>query len=171
MDLEFTRGLLDVTGPVFLTAYGEEINEKNFYERTQYHSEFNYENGSDQKKSFLTVLGGKLLENLFALEKDNIPDFMAHLEKSLKSRDLLVYVPDVPLNNYFNEKKWDGALVDYDKNYLQVVNSNLGGNKADYFIKPSSYLEVESLTPIKPISACTFILSTPVFAFDVNSFC
>jgi len=69
VDLYFVQNILRATGPIFLTAYNEEINAENLYERAEYHSEFNYVNGSDSKRSFLTVLGGKLMEKIFSLSR------------------------------------------------------------------------------------------------------
>ena len=146
LDLDFTRGLLKALGPVFLTAYNEEITSENLYERTQFHSEFNYENGSEQKKSFLTVLGSKLLEKLFSLEQDRLPVLLKELSSALDSRHLMIYIPDLPISAYVKSRNWDGSLVSADANYLYVVNSNLGGNKADYYVKPKMHFEVESLT-------------------------
>ena len=57
VDLHFVQELLDLIGPIFLAAYNEEINADNLYERTQFHSEFNYETGSDQKKILFDGFG------------------------------------------------------------------------------------------------------------------
>ncbi|MBN1162892.1 DUF4012 domain-containing protein [Patescibacteria group bacterium] len=146
VDLDFTKGILDAIGPVFLTAYNEEISSENLYERTQYYAEFNYKDGSDQKRSFLTVLGSKLLEKLFSLEQSRIPNLLDQMGKLLNARDMLLYIPDLSISAYIKEKGWDGSIASADENYLFVVNSNLGGNKADYFIRPSMYFEVGSLT-------------------------
>jgi UDP-glucuronate decarboxylase len=146
VDLDFTKKLLDAVGPVFLTAYNEEISSENLYERTQFYAEFNYENGSDQKRSFLTVLGSKLLERLFSLDQNRLPLLLAGLGASLEEKHLLVYMPDLPISAFVKEKGWDGSLVTDAGNYLYVVNSNLGGNKAGYFVEPSMKFEVEALT-------------------------
>jgi hypothetical protein len=49
IDLYFIRNLLEATGPIYLSAYNEEVNAQNVYERAEMHSEFNYKEGSDQK--------------------------------------------------------------------------------------------------------------------------
>jgi len=146
MDLYFVKNLLKVTGPVFLTAYNEEINADNLYERAQMHSEFNYKNGSDQKKSFLTVLGSKLMEKLFALPKDTLPELFVALTKSMEEKDLAIYLSNNPFATVLNEKGLDGSLHKTDGDYLYVVNSNLGGTKANYYVKNTLNYEVLSMT-------------------------
>ena len=146
IDLHFATSLIKVTGPVFLIAYNEEISSKNLYERTQFHSDFNFEAGSDQKKSFLTILGGKLLEKLFALPKEKIPNLASEILGMLNQKHLSVYFFNNPLNAELEKRGWNGNLIKTDKDYLYVVNSNLGGTKANYYVKNSMEYKVTSDT-------------------------
>jgi nucleoside-diphosphate-sugar epimerase len=146
VDLVFAQKLLEVTGPIFLTAYNEEISAQNLAERAQYHSEFTYTNGSDQKRSFLTVLGSKLLEKIFAVPQENMPAFWAAVNSSLEERHLMIYLNDNPFAAYLEKEGWDGRLVKTDNDYLSVVNANLGGTKANYFVKNEMKYEVFSAT-------------------------
>lgn len=146
VDLQFVEQLIKVTGPIFLAAYNEEINADNLYERAQYHSDFNYTNGSDQKRSFLTVLGGKLMERLFALKRESMPELISAINTSFVERHLMISLANSPLSPILKEKKWDGSLVQSDGDYLSVVNANVGGTKANYFVKNDMTYEVSSLT-------------------------
>jgi hypothetical protein len=146
VDLYFAKNLLDVTGPVFLTAYNEEISSANLYERAQLHSEFNYKEGSEQKKSFLTILGSKLMEKIFALPKESIPNLVTSLSKSLGERHVMIYLPSNPFAVALTKYKADGALVATAGDYLYVVNANLGGTKANYFVDNAINYEVLSVT-------------------------
>jgi UDP-glucuronate decarboxylase len=146
VDLTFALNILEVTGPLYLTAYNEEISSANLYERTQFHSAFNYEDGSDQKRSFLTVLGSKLLEKVFALPAQDMPGFWKQVSNSLTQRHLLVYLPNNPLGAVLEDNKWDGGLVKTDGDYLYVVNANLGGTKANYYIENGMEYEILSET-------------------------
>jgi nucleoside-diphosphate-sugar epimerase len=146
VDLPFVKNILNVVGPVFLAAYNEEINADNLYERSQFHSDFNYENGSDQKRSFLTILGSKLLERLFTLPKDKFPILLTEIGNSLEQKHLLVYFMNNQFNAFLKEKGWDGSLVQTQKDYLYVVNSNLGGTKANYYVKNKIGYEIVSMT-------------------------
>ena len=146
VDLYFIQSLLKATGPLFLTAYNEEVNYQNIYERSELHSEFNYQNGSDQKRSFLTVLGSKLLERLFSLGREQIPSLANAFMTSLNERHLQIYFTNDPINQLLKSNNWDGSLVSTQNDYLFVVDSNLGGTKANYYVKKKMDYQINSLT-------------------------
>ncbi len=146
IDLYMAQYLLKVTGPIFLTAYNEEITSDNMYEKAQFHSEFNYVEGSAQKRQFLSVLGGKLLEKVFATPKDKMPNLLTELYKSFKERHFLIYLENNAFAATLEKEGWDGSLVKTSGDYLNVVNSNLGGTKANYYVKNTMDYKVSSKT-------------------------
>jgi len=146
IDLHFVEGLLRVVGPVFLSAYNEDISADNLDERAQYYSGFDYKEGSQDKKSFLAILGGKLLESIFSLDKKDMPNLVDELKKSLDQRHFQIYFSNNPMSTFLKEKMWDGSLVSTDGDYLMVVNANLGGTKSNYYVENSMSYEVSSLT-------------------------
>ncbi len=146
LDLKFVESLLKVTGPVFLASYNEDINSDNLDERAQYYSGFDYQEGSADKKSFLTILGGKLLEKIFSLKKEDFPKIVTELGKSLEERHLQIYLNNNQINSLLTENKWDGRLVDTEGDYLYVVNANLGGTKSNYYVDNKMTYEVNSMT-------------------------
>ena len=146
IDLDFVESLLRITGPVFLASYNEDINADNFDERAQYYSGFDYREGSTDKKSFLTILGGKLLEKVFSLKKEDFPKVVAELGRSLEERHLQIYLNNNQINSLLTENKWDGRLVDTAGDYLYVVNANLGGTKSNYYVENKMTYEVNSMT-------------------------
>ncbi len=146
IDLFFAKNLLKTTGPVFLTAYNEEITENNLYEKTQFYSEFNYKEGVSQKKSFLTILGSKMMEKLFALPKEKMPALVTELGNSLRQRHVQIYLPNSSFNALLQKNNWTGKIINTDTDYLQVVNTNLGGTKANYYVKNKLDYKVNSQT-------------------------
>jgi len=146
IDLYFVQNLLEVTGPIYLASYNEEISAQNLYERAQLHSEFNYKSGSDQKKNFLTILGSKLLERIFSMSKEEIGSVYSAIGKSLSERHMMIYFSNSPINSVLAERKWDGGLVKTTGDYLSIVNANLGGTKANYYVKNSYTYQIFSKT-------------------------
>ena len=146
LDLKFVESLLKVTGPVFLAPYNEDISAGNLEERAQYYSGFDYKDGSTDKKSFLTVLGGKLLERIFSFKKEDLPSLIKEVQNSLDQRHLEVHFSNSSINNILKEKNWDGSLVDTTGDYLLVNNANLGGTKANYYVKNKMTYEINSMT-------------------------
>ena len=148
VDLYFARDLLSVLGPVYLTAYDEEIRVDNMYERAQFHSDFDFKAGLSSKKAFMTVLGGKMLEGVFSLPQDKIPALLGVLYSSLEQKHILIDLYGTHLSKYLAEKGWDGALLDarVGNDYLYVVNANVGGTKSNYYVKNGMNYAVSSKT-------------------------
>jgi nucleoside-diphosphate-sugar epimerase len=148
LDLYFTRDLLSVIGPVYLTAYDEEIRVDNMYERAQFHSDFDFKEGVSAKKAFMTLLGGKMLESVFSLPQDKIPALLGVLYSSLEQKHILVDLYGTHLSKYLGEKGWDGSLLDAsaESDYLYVVNANVGGTKSNYYVKNDINYAVSSKT-------------------------
>lgn len=148
VDLYFARDLLSVIGPVYLTAYDEEIRVDNMYERAQFHSDFDFKAGVSAKKAFMTVLGGKMLESVFSLPQDKVPALLGLLYSSLEQKHLLLDLYGTHLSTYLANRGWDGSLLDVaiDSDYLYVVNANVGGTKSNYFVKNGMNYAVTSKT-------------------------
>lgn len=147
IDLFFAENILRVTGPVFLTAFGEEITTNNLYERAQFHSEFNYENDSSQKRTFLTTFGGKLLEAIFALPNEKMPELITEVEKALEEKHLMGTLSNSTFNSELEKHGWDGSLKNIEgADYLYVVNANVGGTKANYYVQNQMEYTVTSQT-------------------------
>lgn len=146
LDLDVVKSLLDILGPIYIPAYNEQISSVNLYERTQFHSEFDYNEGESSKKAFLTVLGGKILERLFTLEENKLPEVFSAFSQSLSEKHLLLDFSGTYLSKYFQEKNWDGGLVSTVGDYLYIVDANIGGTKANYFVDQEVSYGVTSKT-------------------------
>lgn len=148
VDLYFARDLLSVIGPVYLTAYDEEIRVDNMYERAQFHSDFDFKAGVSSKKAFMTTLGGKMLESVFSLPQEKIPALLGVLYSSLEQKHILLDLYGTHLSKYLAEKGWDGSLLEASvgSDYLYVVNANVGGTKSNYYVKNGINYVVSSKT-------------------------
>ncbi|OGC59192.1 hypothetical protein A3A70_02985 [candidate division WWE3 bacterium RIFCSPLOWO2_01_FULL_42_11] len=144
LDIYVVESLLKTSGPLYLTAYNEEITSENVYERAQYHSEALYTEGSSQKKDFLTVLGSKLLETVFSLPKEKVSAFAGELLTDLNEKHILVYLPGSKLTLLMEQENWTGTVNETKGDFLYIVDSNLGANKANYFVKESAKYEVKN---------------------------
>jgi nucleoside-diphosphate-sugar epimerase len=148
VDLYFARDVLSVVGPLYLAAYDEEIRVDNMYERAQFHSDFDFKAGQSSKKAFITVLGGKMLESVFALPQDKIPALLSVVYSSLEQKHMLLNLSGTHFSRYLAERGWDGSLVTTppETDYLYVVNANVGGTKSNYYVKNGMTYAVSSKT-------------------------
>jgi Protein of unknown function (DUF4012) len=66
--------------------------------------------------------------------RPNVAALARAIYDSLRGRHLLLYLPDSPLANPLELIGWDGAIHPSTGDYLMVVDSNLGFNKADALV-------------------------------------
>lgn len=146
IDLFLAQKILRAIGPVELPDYQEEINADNLFERAEYHSEVNFFPGSTQKKDFLGALANTLLVEARQADEQKWLAIAQALYQSLKSKDLLIALNNQEAAKILANLGWDGSLrrvkcktevgnclIDY----LMIVESNFGINKANYFVKRS----------------------------------
>lgn len=141
--LNTLSALLRSTGPLEIPDYNETISPDNLYERAQFHAEVNFFPGSTQKKEFLSTVANSLFARLPALGAGEGLKLLQELSTTLQEKDTLVSLTKDTTNHVFETLGWTGQLLDLPcptqadchKDYVMVVDSNFGVNKANYFIR------------------------------------
>lgn len=124
-------------GPIKLPDYNEEISQDNLFERAEYHSEVGFKPGSSQKRDFLTSLAAQILSQL-SQEKTNRLALASALTESLGSGEVLFYSRDPQIQQVLTAAGLAGALKESRGDYLFVVDTNVSGNKANFWVKRST---------------------------------
>jgi len=146
IDLFLAQRILQAVGPVELFDYQEKIDADNLFERAEYYSEVNFFPGSTQKKDFLGTLASALLVEVRQTDEQKWLAVAQALYQSLKSKDLLLALNNQEAARILADLGWDGSLrrvkckSEAEKclvDYLMIVESNFGVNKANYFVKRS----------------------------------
>lgn len=142
LDLKASGNLLDAVGGLDLPEYGEAVNGSNLFEKSISHAETNFFPGSQAKKNYLTSLETQLFNKIFYLSKQNWPAIIQAIDKSLKEKHILVYLEDPSLFSYLASSNWSGVFSrGADKregeinDFLAVIESNMGANKANYYLQ------------------------------------
>jgi hypothetical protein len=143
IDVNTLSTLLTAAGPLTIPDYNETITADNLYERTQFHAEVNFFPGSTQKKEFLSSVGDALFAKLPTLAGGQGLKLAAALGDSIDSKDTLISLVSPSSERVFSTLNWNGQISDLpcpvptncQKDYLMVVDSNFGVNKANYFMK------------------------------------
>ncbi len=144
IDLFLAQRILKAAGPVDLVDYQEEIDADNLFERAEYHAEVNFFPGSTQKKDFLGAVADALFEKVHQTGENQWLALSQAIFQSLKSKDLLVYLDNQEAARILSDLGWDGGLrkvvcqIEEGEclaDYLMIVESNFGINKANYFVK------------------------------------
>jgi nucleoside-diphosphate-sugar epimerase len=141
INLQAAEKLLAALDSVYLPDYQEEITALNLFERAEYHSEVGFFPGSTQKKDFLGSLAFEILEKIKRQENLSL-SLLRACQESLLESEIMVYFSDSSMEEKVMSLGFDGGvknavcqkencLVDY----LWSVDTNVGANKANFFLK------------------------------------
>jgi len=144
VNLFVIEDLLELIGEVSLPSYNETINAKNLYEKAQFISESEFFPGSTQKKTFLTTLGDKVIKELFSLNPEALPQLMNTLYETMLERDLIINLKSGKVREVLYENNWDGRLAHGGGDFLYVVDSNLGTNKANFEVSKTVNVDIRN---------------------------
>jgi len=137
VNLLTVKKLLKVIGAIYLPDYQLWVNEENFYQVTQSYAETNFFPGSTQKANILSALGSAFFEKFKNLSFGQMKAVAKIVDKDLNQRQILLSFTDPVLANFFQGLGWDGSMAkvelatDQISDYLYLVETNLGANKAN----------------------------------------
>jgi hypothetical protein len=139
--------LLAITGPIEMPEYGIIIDKDNFIENIQTEVEENYDKELNQPKKILSDIAPKILDKIF--NPDNVSDVartMGILSDSLNERHILIYAKNWEIEKVLSAQGWSGEVLDTQKDYLSVINTNINGFKTDGVIDE----KIEHVAEIQP---------------------
>lgn len=130
------EGLLEAFGPIDLKEkYGLEINNENFWLETQRLSEQKPDITKEPKK-IIGDLMAKIMEELPGrLNKNSLISLAKNFQENLSAKQILFYFNNEELEKKISEYGLDGKIKEAARDYLMVVNTNIGGGKSDRKIK------------------------------------
>lgn len=141
IDTYFLKNILSAVGPVAVPDYNEKVTADNVYPLTQKYVEKDFFPGSKQKKDFLQSVANGITQKL-ATEQVPYKALVAALGNSLAEKHVLFYFTDPTIQtvytvNNVSSSLWDGRTQGQDMllDYLGVIDTNVGGNKANYYVK------------------------------------
>ncbi|MDD3679573.1 MAG: DUF4012 domain-containing protein [Candidatus Shapirobacteria bacterium] len=141
INLQVVEKILFSLGGVYLPDYQETITAQNLFERAEYHSEIGFFPGSTQKKDFLGSLAFEILETIKRQENLSVLLFSA-CQQSLLEGEVAAYFSDPGLEKQIVALGFDGGIKEVVcqkdsclSDYLWSVDTNVGANKANFFVK------------------------------------
>jgi hypothetical protein len=147
---------LVITGPIALPQYDMILTSDNFMEimQSEVEDEENYMQAhandeqtleSDQSEEQLILVEEqkqpkKVLSDLMPILMEKLsskrdPESLAKLisavSSGLKERHIIMYMTDEEVQNIIVDKGWSGTVLQTDRDYLSVINTNINGFKTD----------------------------------------
>ncbi|KKS26064.1 MAG: hypothetical protein UU87_C0004G0048 [Parcubacteria group bacterium GW2011_GWA2_42_11] len=135
--------LLELTGPIAMPEYGVTLDKDNFLEIIQYKVEFGYDKQLNQPKKILADFAPKFLARLWEIWPNHAKEVLLVILDSLTEKQALFYFSDQSLQAVFEEQGWAGKILATDKDYLNIINTNINGYKTDKMIEQTIEHEAE----------------------------
>ena len=141
INLQVAERILSALGEIYLPDYQETITAQNLFERAEYHSEVGFFPGSTQKKDFL---GSLVFEILAVLKRENnlTASLLTAFQQSFLEGEIMMYFADPKLEEQVMALGFDGGIKEAVcqkesclSSYLWAVDTNVGANKANFFVK------------------------------------
>lgn len=134
--------LLDLTGPIDLqTSSGVTVDTDNFLRVTRESIEQEKELQSTEPKKIIADMMPKLLEQALRLSPEKQFQFVSILDKSIQTKDLLMYAENAAVQNKIVAAGFSGALPQFETDdYLGLITTNIAGGKTDRVINQHIFL-------------------------------
>lgn len=139
--------LLKITGPIAMTDYEITVDSQNFIESTQFEVEEGYDKEENRPKQFIADLTPKILDKVFSTDGfANLPQTLQIFSEALKEKHILIYSENPEIQKTVSDLGWSGEILETNRDYLMVVNSNINGYKTDGVIdqKIDHFIEIEN---------------------------
>jgi hypothetical protein len=138
----FISSLLALLGPVEMEEYERTIDSENFLFETQKMVEYDYvaysqsnsERAEAAPKAFVGDLAAALLERIKGLETTTLLQTLEAGQKALAEKEIQFYSPDEATQRIARRLGWTGEVKQTGRDYLMVIDTNLGGGKTDLVI-------------------------------------
>ncbi len=142
--------ILDAFGAIYIPDFNEYINKKNFYIKTQVHTEKDFFPGSIQKRTFLGSLAKQLIINA---EIASPKKLAVAIKKSLDEKQIVFFSDEKEIQAIIDSFYWSGRTIEPKcitssssncvVDYLFPYDANVGVNKVNFFITRSMYLKTK----------------------------
>jgi len=133
---DFIANLLSATGP--LTVDGITFTDKNFTLELEKQVEFDYvHKGLDisQRKDIIGDLTKTIVDRIEGSSPNQLLSVWSVMQKNINQKNILAWLSDQELQDYFSQQNWAGEVKGTDSDYLFIVDSNMAALKTDSVMK------------------------------------
>jgi hypothetical protein len=133
--------ILKIIGPVSIDAIDEELNANNILLALQYELNFGFLEKNINRDARKEPIKDLAFEIDNKISKSSVFTLYILGETFLQQanqKQIMLWSKDSNIQYYITQLDWDGAIdIDSKKDYLKVVDANLGALKTDYYMKRS----------------------------------
>lgn len=135
LNLTTIKKILDTVGSFTVPEYEAKITPDNLYLFLQGKAEMNFFPGSTQKKDALTAVGHAFKKELLKLPLNKKIKVAQILYQDLVNQNIVVNSTNTSFQSLLEQKNFAGKLVSQTPDTYLLVETNLGANKANAYVK------------------------------------
>lgn len=135
LNLTTIKKVLDVVGTFTVPDYDAQITPDNLYLFLQGKTEMNFFPGSTQKKDTLTAVGLSFKKEILNLSLNKKNKIAKIIYQDLINQNIVINSNNQDFQNFLEKKNFAGKLVSTTPDTYLLVETNLGANKANAYIK------------------------------------
>ena len=142
----FLEKILALTGPIELTDYNKTITAENFFTEIQESVELEYDKTQNKPKQIIADLTPIIINRLLHTKQQKFSELLDIMLSSLSEKEIQLYFTNYSLEKLVLDNNWGGQMKDTDNDYLEIVSTNIAGEKTDAKIDQQADLK----TAIQP---------------------
>jgi len=135
--------LISVFGELKVPEFDKTVTGQNLYSLAQRYAEEGFFPGSTKKKDFLGAVGGALVRKIKDVKLLESLKLLKLLKEELDKKQILIWMRDAEVQRWVERAEWAGRLGKPVGDYLYIVESNLGANKANCCVDREVRQEVD----------------------------
>jgi len=139
LDPFLIQRLLAIIGPVKIQQTGDVVDQNNFYAVTLHRRELGTE---DVRNSFLPEASKQILTSVLTLPPSKWLALLQALGASCDGRSLQAYFHDAAAADLVKRHNCSGEVLPSTHDALMIVESNVGGNKDDFWMQRKYSLNI-----------------------------
>lgn len=160
--------MLEITGPLDMPSYGITLDANNFVELTQLQTSLAYDKIENKPKELLADALPLLLTRMLKTDDRLLDKKVLAISSTLKSKDVLIYSSHRDIQDKIERLGWSGTIKSGNRDYLNIIRTNLSGTKTDRYIKQSSKLESTIQPNGRVVNKLEIELSNPLPSSDLS---
>ncbi len=139
----FLEEILKIIGPIELNNYNKTITADNFFQEIQTNVELEYDKSINKPKQIIADLTPRIINKLLNSDKKQFSEILNIILNALNEKEIQLYFTNYSLEKIVLQNNWGGQLKETDKDYLNIISTNIAGEKTDAKIEQTADLNVE----------------------------
>jgi hypothetical protein len=139
----FLEEILKIIGPIELNDYNKKITADNFFQEIQTNVELEYDKSINKPKQIIADLTPIIIDNLLSSDQKQFSEILNIVLNALNEKEIQLYFTNYSLEKLVLQNNWGGQLKETDKDYLNIISTNIAGEKTDAKIEQTADLNVE----------------------------